>query len=287
MNARFKDPEEDYSSLIRNITNEEIDFFWKNGWVFLADYVDDDLANEAREHYKAWLKLPYDEWPEDPEDQTKFNAAVDRMLQPQIQFNIRLDDPWMNNFLCQRQFGKAVWDILSHEINTVPKIQMFSDTLHVKQPIASGKTADLLWHQDYPSLSIDRAEAIQTWIALAPLTPEMGTMRHLSGSHHEWPHGLHQQAGETIEQAYPELFKKYPMCEARSYNSGDAVLHHCLTYHGSKGNETNRIRWGMSCYRITSRCIYTGQALSHTNDQGLELFKPLPPDHPRFPIVYP
>ena len=280
MNTQFKDDNKDLSDYIRDLTKEEIEFFAGNGWVFVPGYIDANLMKEVTQHYRDWTGLQWDEWPEDPEEQDKFNQAVKNLMANVIKFNIRLEDPWMWNFLTQRKLGKAAADLLK-----VPSVKLLSDTLHVKLPAATGRTEKLRWHQDFPSIPIDRAEAVQTWIALVPITPDMSPMAHMSGSHREKPNGIHELANETIEETYPELFDKYEISELHTYAPGDAVFHHCLTYHTSEANRTNRIRMGISSLRFSARSLYTGQSLSHTDGLGMQPLKLF--SHANFPTVYP
>lgn len=280
MSTRFSGENEDFSAYIRDLTQDEIDTFWQQGWVYAPNFIDAELVEQVRQHYKAWTGIKWDEWPADPEEQRKFTELLNSLQTTGIFFNIRLDDAWMNNFITQKKLGKASADLLK-----VPSVKLLSDTLHVKQPASSGHSAALRWHQDFPSMPLDRAEALQTWIALAPITPDMGPMSHMNGSHREMPNGIHQLAGETAEEAYPELWDKYEVSEPRQYAAGDVLFHHCLTYHSSAANQTDRIRWAMSSLRFSSRTLYTGQSLSHTNGLGMEPLKRF--DHPNFPTVYP
>lgn len=58
----------------------------------------------------------------------------------------------MQNFLTQRKLGKSAAELLK-----VPSVKLLSDTLHVKLPAATGRTERLRWHQDFPSMPVDRA----------------------------------------------------------------------------------------------------------------------------------
>ena len=67
----------------------------------------------------------------------------------------------------------------------VSSIKPLSESLDVKYPMSSGLSRELASHYDFPSLPIDRAEAVRQWLALVPITPEMGPMTHLNSSHRE------------------------------------------------------------------------------------------------------
>lgn len=276
----------DYSAYIRDVTEEEIATFWRDGFVHLKGFVDKDLVNEVLDHFISWSGLMRD-WPSDAEGQQEYIRRVDEFTNRKAggkfggsQFGIRQADPWMFNYVTQRKFGEAAARFLK-----VPSVRMMSETLHCKYPSGSGHSKALDWHQDLPFLPIDRAEAVQFWCALVPITPEMGSMSHLIGSHRSMPAGMLSVFKEDPKELYPEVFEQYQASEPKFHDVGDAVFHHGLTWHMSGPNMTDKPRWAMSNYRVSSRSLYTGQVNFNTDGLGLEPRKPF--DHPNFPIVYP
>ena len=272
---------EDLSPLIGDVTEEHVETFARDGVVTIPGFVKPELCEEVIKHFMAWSGMRWKEWPSDPAEQEAFVAAVDGAYnRPKGTFAIRQEDPWMFNFVTQRKFGEAVAKLLK-----VPSVRMLSETLHVKQPSASGKSKPVIWHQDYPSLPIDRAEAAQFWCALVDVTPEMGPMTHLKGSHKSIPGGMVAECGEDAHELYPELFEEFKPTKIQALSQGTAVFHHGLTWHMSGHNRTDKVRWAMSSYRVSSRARYTGQANFNTDGLGLKPREVI--DHPNFPIVYP
>ena len=186
----------------------------------------------------------------------------------------------MFNYVTQRKFGEA-----SARLLNVPSIKVISETLHVKLPVRSTKGAEVAWHQDFPSMPVDRAEALQLWTALVPITTDMAPMVHLSGSQKSQPGGMVAQLGEDARELYPELFETYEVSEPVNYQAGDALFHHVLTWHSSGSNVTDKVRWAMSSIRMSERCRYTGQQNFNTDNLGLVPNQQF--DHPNFPTVYP
>ncbi len=272
---------EDLSPRIRDITKEEIEHFVEHGWVHARNFIDPALCEEVIKHFQDWCGLRWKEWPSDPAEQKAFMDAVKNMEgRTKHLFAIRQDDPWMFNFVTQRKFGEAAAKFLK-----LPAVKIFSETLHVKFPKSSGKSRALAWHQDWPSIPIDRAGAMQMWLALVPVTPDMGPMTHLSGSHREQPGGMVAVAGEDAHELYPELFTKYKASEPPTMAQGDAHFHHTLTWHASGENKSDKVRWGMSSIRFDARARYTGQ--HNFNSDGMGLVPNQPFNHPHFPTVYP
>ena len=283
MNAQSKIEEiyEDLSPLIGDVNEEHVETFWRDGVVHIPGFVKPELCEEVIRHFMAWNGMRWKEWPSDPAEQAQFIAALDsRAGKAGSAFAIRQEDPWMFNYVCQRKFGEAAAKLLK-----VPSVRILSETLQVKQPMDSGRSAPLRWHQDYPSIPIDRAEAVQFWCALVDITPEMGPMTHLKGSHRSMPGGILAEVEEDARELYPEVFEQFKPTKIEFVGQGEAVFHHALTWHMSGLNRTNKVRWAMSSYRVSGRSRYTGQANYNTDGLGLkprEVF-----DHPNFPIVYP
>lgn len=271
----------DLSPYIRDITDEHVVEYWEKGWVVVRGFVDPALCDEVIRHYMDWIGLRWREWPSDPAEQREFVEVSQRIRDNWgSRFAIRQHDPWMFNYVTQPKFGEAAARFMK-----VPAVKTLSETLHVKFPQSSGHSRKLEWHQDFPSIPIDRAEAVQFWLALVSITPDMGPMTHLNGSHREPPGGMMGVVGEDATEIYPELFERYTESEPGTYAPGDAVFHNSLTWHASGVNRTDRVRWAMSSYRISARSRYTGQ--HNFNTDGLGLVPNQHFDHPNFPTVYP
>jgi ectoine hydroxylase-related dioxygenase (phytanoyl-CoA dioxygenase family) len=268
----------DFSHQIRDLTPQEIETFHRDGFVDVQDFIAPELVAEVKQHYMAWSGIRWDEWPDDPADQQAFVEAIERPREKWL-FAIRQEDPWIFNYVTQAKFGKAAAELIG-----TSAVRMLSETLHVKYPESSGHSRILEWHQDYPFLPIDRARAVQLWVALAPITKDMGPMVHLKGSHREPPLGMFSVSKQRPQDEYPELWERYELTEPHDLQPGDAVFHSSLCFHASGLNHTDRVRWGMSSYRIAADCLFTGQPNHNTDGLGLEPMKPL--DHPNFPIIY-
>jgi ectoine hydroxylase-related dioxygenase (phytanoyl-CoA dioxygenase family) len=270
----------DLSQHIRDLTSEEIETFNRDGVVDVPAFVSPELVGEVKQHYMDWSGIRWDEWPDEPAEQREFIEVIERATTGKALFAARQDDPWIFSYVTQPKFGKAATELIG-----VPSVRIISETLHVKYPESSGHSKPLAWHQDWPHFPIDRVGSVQLWVALAPITKEMGPMVHLKGSFREHSLGMLNYQGLAPDQVHPELWERYEATEPHDMNPGDAVFHHGLCLHASGVNHTDRIRWGMSSYRIAEDCLYTGQPNHNTDGLGLEPFKPL--EHPNFPIVWP
>ena len=94
-----------------------------------------------------------------------------------------------------------------------------------------------------------------------------------------------QLSANEIAAAKLVTFEQYKPTKLEFLSQGTAIFHHGLTWHMSGHNRTNKVRWAMSSYRVSSRARYTGQA--NFNTDGLDLKPREVLDHPNFPIVFP
>jgi ectoine hydroxylase-related dioxygenase (phytanoyl-CoA dioxygenase family) len=270
----------DLSEHIRDITDAEVEAYREQGWVTVPGLISEELAGQVLEHYKVWSGVRWDEWPDDPAEQTEFIAVIEGKSTGRRLFAARQEDPWMFNYVTQRKFGEAAARLIGTN-----STRILTETLQAKFPTSSGRSTPFEWHQDGPFLPIDRMQAVQMWVALAPVSVEMGPMVHLTGSQKEPPSGMLSYSGENPRDLHPDLWERYSETEPHPLNTGDAQFHHPLTWHASAVNTTDQVRWGMSSYRVAANVLYTGQQNYNTDGLGLAPNKTF--DHPNFPIVYP
>jgi ectoine hydroxylase-related dioxygenase (phytanoyl-CoA dioxygenase family) len=270
---------EDLSPHIGDVLPQHVETFWRDGFVQVDNFVSPELCDRVVEHFADWTGIRWREWPSDPAEQEEFRLTIQRaQSKPRWFFAIRQDDPWMFNYVTQRKFGEAAAKLLK-----VPSIKILSETLHAKMPGLSGLSREFPWHQDFPYLPIDRAQAVQTWIALVDVIPDMGPMQHLIGSHRSMP-GIRDGFGEDAREVFPELFEQYKPNALHGVPKGGVLFHHAMTWHHSGLNKTDRVRWAMSSYRMSATCRYTGA--HNFNTDGLGLVPNQTFDHPNFPTIY-
>ncbi len=124
-------------------------------------------------------------------------------------------------------------------------VRVWHDQIQYKPPHSGGPTN---WHQDHPYWPIlQPADLVSAWVALGDATVENGCMWMVPGSHRWGPH-----KGGTIGTD-PDGFCPTPdlsllpggvttdpvPCEVRA---GEVMFHHCLTWHGSPPNRSDRER---------------------------------------------
>ena len=131
-------------------------------------------------------------------------------------------------------------------------LNFWEDTTFVKSANTGQRTA---FHQDYGYFQIKGYKCCIVWIALDPVEPETGGMEYIRGSHHWYesfaPNVLISQSPHPLSP-----FERLPDIEANrdeydivsfDVQPGDVIIHHVMTVHGSRGNQsTDRNRRAIS-----------------------------------------
>lgn len=131
-------------------------------------------------------------------------------------------------------------------------LNFWEDTTFVKTPNTGQRTS---FHQDYSYFQIQGEKCCIVWIPLDPVNYENGTMEYVRGSH-KW--GKKFAPNLLVSQSvFPDSpYEKTPDIEANPENydivsfdvqPGDVIIHHVMTVHGSRGNQSaDKMRRAMS-----------------------------------------
>lgn len=279
-------------SHVRDVTEEEVQAYREQGWVELPGLLSRELAGDLLSHLKDTTGLPYDELPRDHPDAAKVIEKMKDESLYRIFSMSRMRDEQVFEIAASRALGEASARLTGHR-----PMRLFNDGVICKLPSwteeelgltgrASVWSGETPWHQDYGPVPWDRAGGIQFWMALSEITPDMGSMQHLTGSHREHPLGGQHILGEqSLKDAYPELWDKYELSPPHHFYPGDVLAHDSLTIHYAQSNKSDRMRWVYTSYRIPGETLYNGIPFPRFKEFGIEfdLWKPF--DHPKFPIV--
>ena len=131
-------------------------------------------------------------------------------------------------------------------------LNFWEDTTFVKAPNTGQRTS---FHQDYSYFQIRGDKCCIVWIPLDHVTNENGAMEYVRGSH-RW--GKKYAPNLLVSQSvFPDSpYEKTPDIEANpdeydivsfDVEPGDVIIHHVLTIHGSRGNQSvDKMRRAMS-----------------------------------------
>jgi len=251
---------------VRPITDVEVDAYWAHGWVRLASLVDPTTCAtlvEERRHL--------------PAPDTAISNAVDSAFSQVLAI---ID----KSALARAVFLHPVMgDNVSRLLHNKPT-RVEQSNLTVKQPAgACGAHGPTPFHQDFAYMPMDRSEMLTVWIALAPVSAEMGPLRFLDRSHHEGSLGRSfLRDGDETQIQHPWL-DHCSMTSLLAMRPGDATVHSALTVHGASDNSGRMPRIVMTAAYFAADTLYTGAPFARTDGLGMAVNAPF--DHPNFPLV--
>jgi ectoine hydroxylase-related dioxygenase (phytanoyl-CoA dioxygenase family) len=270
------------TTLMRDVTDDEVAFYQENGWAKLEGLITPELATQMVDAVREQMEKGEAEVGEGSVDAG--GKVHDRTVWRDWHFPGRDDgiEPF-RSLAYSREIGHNIQRFLGRDV----PINYHADMMAVKMPsghVASGPTG---FHQDWVNFPFDRIGFMTIWIALDEIPPERGSMRFLSGSHQAGPLGkMGLISGPELPDYYPDLKERYPLSPPLHLHAGDATAHNGMVVHGAPPNTTDKARWAaILSYHPADTC-YTG-APHHIfkADLGLEVGKPI--KHDLFRVVYP
>jgi hypothetical protein len=260
----------------RPIRADEVEFYKKNGWVKLERFVRPAAV-------ATLLKIARERMGDDG-DSNPINKMSTNYFNSEPGFGPR--DPMMKPLM--DEIAKAAKALMARK--TGVGVRYFADAFAAKLP-ADKKTVhsgngDTTYHHDFTSFGLDRSGGMTFWLALADLTPDMGTMSFVSGSHRMGAMGYYATFGKGgLLEVFPEILDECTLTEPLAYSAGDVTVHSALCVHGAGINRTNIPRWAYLVIVNPADARWNGARPFGPNydTTGFRLFEELPDD--RFPVI--
>jgi hypothetical protein len=274
---------------IRAVTDDEARFFADNGWVFLPGLVDPGLC-------KAMLERGTPEIDRADTPAGQWSMPTDDLLAKMSEMAAGGSDSVMEigQWVEWRGAIRALHDpafthvgldpVMGHNAQALlgrkHQVQVYHDMFVCKRP--DGVSTPTGWHQDFGHYPFDR-NSLTFWIALDEITPDMGPVRFLSGSHKMGMFGRVDPLNRVdLIDEYPELdaLEKSP---AFHMQPGDCTVHNAMTIHGAGANLRSEPRWSYICTYFPTDSRYNGMPSHDADGYGFKVGFPM--DHPTFPKV--
>ena len=168
-------------------------------------------------------------------------------------------------------------------------LRIWHDQIQYKLLNRGGPTA---WHQDHPSWpTIQPPDLVSAWTALDDATIENGAMWMVPGSHRWGNQKGMLTVGEDFKCVHREP-EKLPagaeiVSEPVEVKKGAVGFHHCMTWHGSPHNRTDRPRRAIAVHYMPAHIRY--------DPIGTHVMEPYVPEGTQpgdilqgesFPVVY-
>lgn len=259
---------------IRELTDEEVRTFHKNGWVFVPGLISQELAFKLLERARNVMG-------EEALHSTGGGGGDAEFAEYQ---NI------LRNYL-------GIWRIepLMYEVSHSPllarnasrllrgrAVRFFNDEVLVKPSVDAGGKATP-WHQDLPHATFDRTGLINTWISLVDLPLGRGGMSFLDGSHRFGPLGRTLLDEADVVAQNPWLLRECPISPGQAMKPGDATIHGDMTVHGGPSFVGPHWRWAYLVNMMDAAIRYTGGPGYGEKVEGIEPNDLYPED--RYPTL--
>jgi hypothetical protein len=187
------------------------------------------------------------------------------------------EDEVLRAFVLAEQMGRNAARMLGRDSS----IRLLVDSLAVRQPTPGARAQAPANFQQGEAWNVDRPP-LGVYVALDEITPEMGPMWFMSGTHVLGSLGYGIQTPERRESW--ERLRRYEARRPDGLAAGDATVHLSTVLFGSPENAGTAGRWMYVIGYVPGDALYTGSPNVRTDGLGLEPFQPI--DHPNFPVVY-
>jgi hypothetical protein len=263
---------------VRRVTDAEVEAYRRDGWVKLEGLVDPDFTIRMLRVAKEIMGESGTEAEVRPGIDVDFSQWHDRHWLAREQV-----EPFAS-LAYSAEMGRNAQRFTERPV----AIRYWSDMLACRPPVEhGGRVGPTPAHQDHPGSQFDRVGNTSFWIALDDVPAERGTVRYRSGSHREGPLGrsflTYDGATTQLDDVYPWLADRYPLCEPYDMQAGDATCHSQLVVHTGPVNRTDKPRWVFIAVYFPADTLYTGAPFH--GRAGVELAIDQPFDHDLWPIV--
>ena len=122
------------------------------------------------------------------------------------------------------------------------------------------------FHQDNFYWAVKNNNALTVWLALDKSNKRNGGVTYFKGSHKFGiVRHIDSNAPGSSQKIDKRVLKKYNFLKkvTPSLNPGDALIHHCLTFHGSSVNSTRKNRLGFTMQFKDKNATYDKKQLQY------------------------
>lgn len=260
----FKWPQNKSEWAKYRLSDEQVEFFNKNGYLSGVKLLEEDQVEQLREELKEIMDSGHPKHDLLYEFHSNESEDPDRVIFHSLG-HWRMT-PGFHDILWNPAYVMAAYQLLGEKA-----VRFWHDQLFCKPAKHGGVVA---WHQDYSYWT--RTEPMQhltCWVGLDDATCENGCLQYIPGSQH-W--GLLDKPSLTGEMK--GLMRFINEEQARALENpvavempkGYAAFHHPLLVHGSFENNSDRPR------RAFVLNVFADGTRSNTNDEILKGVPPIP-----------
>lgn len=148
--------------------------------------------------------------------------------------NLWAQDEIARRYIMNRRLGRIAADLLG-----VDAVRLFRDQSYFKDPGGSNTP----WHQDSRFIPLETDKILTVWIPLTAITPEMGPMSYVTGSHQAGYLGTSNGDDDAMDRFEEEMRSRgLRIASYGSFQVGDVAVHMASTLHSSRINASQSPR---------------------------------------------
>lgn len=274
---------------LREITDEEVETFWRDGVVFLPGLFDAEWVERLAGGFETAI---HDLGP------------LGRNYNPEGEPGAFYMDigVWKRHAVFRDFATASPGPAIAARVLGAEKVHVYDDQLFVKEP---GTNYPTPFHQDWTYFHFDGWQICGIWFTVDQVGPEDGALGYVRGSH-RWdkafrPIPIGGARSADLYAARPagaeDVLDKLPDIEADpdaydliffDYQPGDCSVHHIRTIHGSKGNASKTTRRRAVTVRYCGDdATYLSRPYAPKQGHGRYLADGDPIGGPDYPLVWP
>ena len=225
--------------MVKTLTQDQYEFFWKNGYLMVEEVVDDVLLESLRNDFNAWVE-------ESKSHTDPYGATISGGPRFDLEPGHNASQPALRRVNAPIEVSDAYFrattdsrmtDCIADLIG--PNVKLHHTKINSKLPRAR---TDVKWHQDFLFTPHSNDDLVTALLLIDDVTEENGPLEVLPGSHRGELHNLWHDGAFTgsIEDGEAEACKQSAtLCTG---TAGSVCLMHTRLLHGSAPNRSRAPR---------------------------------------------
>ena len=229
------------SSPHRTLTAEQVDSFWRNGWLAVEDLLSPDDVARIGERADQIARGETGADPERVQAEKLVREGEVKATARELEIRKLYWLAGQDEVLQTHARHPAIVDVIADLLDS-DDIKLYADQLFMKPPAIGAAQP---WHQDSKSfIDVYPMDLVTAWAAIDDATLDNGCLEFVPGSH-LWGVLSNDEMGEHRALiGHDAAFMPQPA----PLRSGSVSFHHSLTWHASRANTSTARRRGYAVH---------------------------------------
>lgn len=239
------------SATLRILTAEQVDSFWRNGWLAVEDLLSPDDVARLGDRADQIARGETDADPQRVQAEKLVREGEATAAAPELEVRKLYWLVGQDHVLQTHARHPAIVDVIADLLDS-DDLKLYADQLFMKPPAIGAAQP---WHQDSKSfIDIYPMDLVTAWAAIDDSTLDNGCLEFVSGSH-LWGVLSNDQMEE--HRALIGRDSAY-LPDPAPLRSGSVSFHHSLTWHASRANTSTARRRGYAVHYMRAESRRAG-----------------------------